>query len=357
MAAIGTIYNKQNWQNLNDFDSVNSWYLSADKLTNAGGNGILQFKQKSALDKFLLKIRTNSANLKIRFAGLRSVNNINTILSLENGKAKFEFTYDGSVGVSSQIIAIESGDILEFEFIKDVWDASFTVRNITKNTSSIVNVITNVTAHHIQLYSLTECTILSIEKSSDIEFEPLNLVVGDSITYGSTASSSNLRWTTLSGFTAEGSAGDTSAEALQLIDEIVNVIKPKRVIYAMGTNDTNLSVWQNNLQNFKNKVNQKNIIFIPITPYANSNRDMTAFSDYVKANFQKYFDIFSATKSNSGTGIKSEYNAGDNVHYNNLGHATISDFVLNSEFYDFTPFVPNLGSSGIIGYIINKWYS
>ncbi len=353
---IGTIYTQNNWQNLNDFTISNNWSLDSGKLKTTGSNGILQYKHASALEQFKWKIRTNSATLVIKLAGAKSANNINTIFSLVNGKAQFTLTYDGTNSVSNNSIIIENGDILEYIIERNIGLATFTVKNITKNTSTAVNVTTAFVISYIQFYSNTACEIQLLEKSSMMQFSPMNLVVGDSITRGSDANPLTNRWVTKVGFLALSSPGDTSTEALLLLHEIFNIIKPKRIIFAFGTNDLNIDLWKSNMQLFRSKISQKNIVFIPITPYANSTRDMTSYKNYVSTTFDKYFDVFSVTKVSLGPNMKSEYNSGDGVHYNNIGHAAIADHILTSQFYTFDPIVPNNVNSGIISNILKKWF-
>lgn len=359
MATIGTIFNKSNFTDLLDFDVKGNWQVSSGNLTSAGSNSILQYKYASALDEFQIKVRTTSKELNLQAYGIKAENNIRTSFSIENGKAKWAFSYNNTSGVSSSQIVIDTGDILEYIFTKTQWAVSFEVKNITKNTSSFVLVpaaSAAITAHKLRFFSSTSTDIISITKTSNQEYQPLNLLVGDSISYGSSATAPSLRWGTLAGFSVEGSAGDTSLEALSLLHEIFNIIKPKRIIYAMGTNDLSVENWKINLQTFKDYTEQKNVVFIPICPYANSTRDMSVYKDYIAQNFTKFFDIFSTTKQSGNSNMKTEYNSGDNVHPNNTGHQAIADFVLASPYYSFDSVAPQTNSA-LISMAINKWYS
>lgn len=356
MATIGTIYNKSNFTDLSDFDTKGNWELSAGKIISSGSNSILQYKRASALDEFQLKVRTTSKFLNIQTYGIKAENNIRTTFSIENGHAKWEFAYDNTGGTSPAAIIIDNGDVLEFVLTKTQWTVNFQIKNITKNTACDVAVPVAITAHKLRFFASAAVDIISIQKTSNQEFEPLNLLVGDSITYGSSATSPSLRWGTIAGFQIEGSAGDTSVEALDLLYEITNIIKPKRVIYAMGTNDLDIEAWKTNLQTFKNYVTQRNIVFIPITPYANSIRNMTAYQTYIAGNFTKYFDLFSVTKQSGNSNLKTEYNSGDNVHPNNAGHQAIGDYVLASPYYTFTPIVTTNNNSLIVS-VLMQWYN
>ncbi|WP_137905493.1 SGNH/GDSL hydrolase family protein [Chryseobacterium sp. 2VB] len=356
MAAIGTIYSKNSFTDLTEFDLKGNWEISAGKLISSGGNSILQYRYASALDNFLWKIRTNSAALNVQLYGIRSDNNIRTTFSVESGKAKWNYAYNNTSGLSSSAISIGPSDVLEYQITKNQWTISFTVKNITTGTETTVTAPVAVTIHKLRLWSASALEVISLIKTSDQEYQPLNLLVGDSIAYGSSATTSSLRWGTIAGFQVEGSPGDTSSEALQLLYEITNIIKPKRVIYAFGTNDLDIEVWKTNLQAFKSSISQRNIVFILITPYANSNRDMTAYQTYIAANFSKYFDVFSITKQSGNSNMKPEYNSGDNVHPNNAGHQAIGNYVLASPYYTFTPLNPP-GNNSLIASILMQWHN
>lgn len=263
MSAIGTILQRETFLDLSDFDIKGNWEVSAGTLLSPGSSSVLQYKYASALDEFQWKIRTDSPNLIVQLYGIRAVNNIRTAFSVSNGRAAWSFAYNNTNGTSETSIVIDTSDVLEYIITKTQWTVSFEVKNITKNTSSFVLIpatSTAITAHKVQFYSPTQARIHRLEKTSEQLFQPLNLLVGDSITYGSSATIPANRWGAIAGFQIEGSAGDTSVEALELLYEIINIIKPKRVIYAMGTNDLNLNVWKDNLQLFKKKINQKSIV-------------------------------------------------------------------------------------------------
>ena len=356
MAEIGTIYNKSNFTDLSDFDTKGNWELLSGKIISTGSNSVLQYKRASALDEFQVKVRTTSKFLNIQTYGIKVENNIRTTFSIENGQAKWEFAYDNSSGTSTSAIIIDNGDILEFIITKTQWSVNFQVKNITKNTTCNVAAPVAITAHKLRFFASSEVDIISIQKTSNQEFQPLNLLVGDSIAYGSSASIPVNRWGTIAGFSVEGSAGDTSSEALELLYEITNIIRPKRVIYGMGTNDLNIDNWKANLQQFKTIVEQRNIVFIPITPYANSVRNMTAYQTYITANFTKYFDLFSITKQSGNSNLKTEYNSGDNVHPNNAGHQAIANYVLGSPNYTFNP-IDSPRNNSLIASILMQWYN
>lgn len=356
MAAIGTIYSKSDFIDLIDFDLKGNWGISSGKLISSGGSSILQYRYASALDDFTWKIRTNTAALNVQLYGIRSGNNIRTTFTVESGKAKWNYAYNNTSGLSSSSISIGPSDILEYQITKNQWTVSFTVKNITTGAETTVAAPIAVTIHKLRLWSASAIEVTSLIKTSEQEFQPLNLLVGDSIAYGSSATTSNLRWGTIAAFQIEGSPGDTSSDALELVYEIRNIIKPKRVIYAFGTNDLDIEVWKTNLQAFKSLISQRNIVFIPITPYANSNRDMTTYQTYIAANFSKYFDLFSVTKQSGNSNMKTEYNSGDNVHPNTAGHQAIGNYVLASPYYLFDPIVPQ-SDSALISMVINKWHA
>lgn len=358
MAAIGTILQRSSFTDLSDFDVKGNWEVNSDALLTTGANSVLQYKYASALDQFQIKVKTDSPSLVMQMFGIKSANNIRTAFSVSNGRAKWDFAYNNTNGTSDTSIVIDNGDILEYIFTKTQWTVSFELKNISKNTSSFVLVpaaSSSITAHKVRFYSASQAKILFFEKWSDQEFQPLNLLVGDSITYGSSATIPANRWGTKAGFQIEGSAGDTSSEGLELLHEITNIIRPKRVIYAFGTNDLNIEDWKNNLMEFKAKIEQKNIVFIPIAPYANNNRSMQPYFDYINSNFNEYFDLFGVTKQAGNTNLKAEFNV-DGTHFNNAGHQACADFVLNSPYYSFIP-VDHQTSSALRLLVLSKWFN
>ncbi|MBD8081118.1 galactose-binding domain-containing protein [Chryseobacterium caseinilyticum] len=355
MAQIGEIYNKSNFTNLNDFDIVGNWFCENGVLKTSGGYSQLRFKQVSNLDRLEWKIRTNSPGLRLEFKGIGTLYNVTVILTIESGKLFWQFPTSNSSGYSSSTLTINNGDVLEYRVLKNQWTYIFFVKNINTNIEISVVLPVVFTTHNLILSASGATQILSMTKSSTQLYEPDNLVVGDSITYGANADIVNNRWVGIAQYEVSGSHGDTSSNAIPLLDEIINVIQPKRVVYAMATNDTDFDSWKINLQSFKNSLESANILFIPITPYANSNKNMQPYKDYIVANFQKYFDVFTATKASNSNAMNPAY-VTDGVHPNTAGHIAIGNYIKNSPYYSINPPTPQLGYEFIIAKTLENWF-
>lgn len=83
---------------------------------------------------------------------------------------------------------------------------------------------------------------------------------------------------------------------------------------------------------------------------------MVEYRNYIVANFKEYFDLFSVTKQATNDNLKQEFNIGDNVHLNNLGHHDCGQFVLNSPYYLFTEMVKQ-NTSAFFSMVLQKWHS
>lgn len=348
---IGIIYNKSNFINLSEFNIKDSWSVDATHLRTTGANGILQHHYASNLDIFERKITTDSKNVVIEFHGVRELNNQNQKFSINSeNKLVSNQTYNNSFITGTESIIINNGDILEYSIKKTKTTLIFAVKNLTTNqviSLNLTGTFTYITNHYFRIYSNSIAKVFSISLTSDQEKNPDYLVVGDSITAS--------RWAdNCPGFSISGSPGDTSQEALYLLDEIILHIKPKTVVYAMGANDRGqINIWKTKLEDFKNQCLKNKINFIPITPYANNYVDMAQFKAHIVSNFTRYFDIFSATKKINTSEMKDEYNSGDGIHFNSAGLLAISNKI--NEGSEISNEIPNQNiTSHYISTLLNK---
>lgn len=332
---IGTIINILTFEDLSDTDINQGWGITSGKLVSpANISQPLQFSYVSALWKWKKVIVSNKKTIKLFINNLAG-NYTGDFYINENNKLCSHFSYNNSVHTSVESVNITDGDLLEFTLHKDGWNTIFSVKNMTTNVTVSLDASNVVFATHKLRIITSEVTQITSYKLESSQLVGGDVAVGDSITYGDAAESSSTSWVGIAGFDRVCGPGDRSTEAIALLPEIMNFVKPKRIIYAMGTNDQDISTWKNALQIFKNRMKSNRITFIPVCPYANNIRDMSVFRNYVISSFQVYFDFYTLTKSNSGTGIKTEYNSGDGVHPSQLGHTTIGDYVLGNEFYDY----------------------
>lgn len=333
---IGTILNYQAFNNLSNTDINLGWSVGNNKLVSpADISKPLQFKYTTGLRKWKKTIVANKKTLKLYI--YNTAENFRGEFYIDsNNKLCGFFSYDNSTSVSADSIGYTNGDLLEFTVERINRQSTFSVKN--KTTNQIVSVVTNNIAysiHKLRLICSEVTEISSYVKESSAEFEPETVVVGDSITDGSSSTTENGSWVNIAGFMALCGPGDRSTDAILLFDEILTVVKPKRIIYAMGTNDVQISNWKNGLSLFEQKMNANKITFIPVCPYANSTRSMQPYFDYVTGKYSIYFDFYTITKQNNSTDLKPEYNAGDNVHLNDAGHLQVGNYCLSSQYYDY----------------------
>lgn len=329
--TIGNVYTLENLTNLLNFSEVGNWSLNSGILSSVGSNSILEVDYTTALEKFSYVIKTTSKDLVIRLNQINT-NNIDTILSINgSGNLKIENTYFSTNEISLDTLIYNTNDSLIFTYTRDIDLYIFSVENeTTSQIVSLTSTIPSTCIHKIQLYSANSIDVSSISYSSEATYNVDVLVVGDSITWGGHVTNVKTdRWVSLCGFEALSSPGDTSIQALELINEIVNVVNPKKVIYAMGTNDRNdLTTWYNNLINFKNQLNNYSIDVLGFTPYANNYVNMSTFQTEVKDIFTQYYEVFNATKDVNNDLISS-YDNGDGIHLNDAGHLAVSQAVNN----------------------------
>jgi len=332
---IGTILNYQEFTDLSGTDVNAGWSVNNNKLIGpADTTKYLQFNYVSGLWLWKKTIVSNKKTLKLfiyntagNFTGDFYINSQNKLCS--------HFSYDNTTNTSSEVLTYNNGDILEFSLLKNGRLLTFSVKNL--NTNQIVSLNASnvaISIHKLRLIT-SEVTEISSYKLESSQTTGGTLVVGDSITQGSNATSDNQSWVFIANWERDCGPGDKSPDALLLIPEILNIIKPIRVIYAMGTNDTIIDNWKNAVVKFSKVMNANRITFIPVCPYANNVRSMQSYFDYITSNFKVYFDFYTVTKQSNSTSLKPEYNSGDNVHLNNAGHAAVGNYVLQNNFYEY----------------------
>jgi len=335
MMEIGTIFNYQGFSEFSGIDINVGWSISAGKLISpADTNKPLQFNYASALWEWKKTVVCNKKSLRL-YSYMTALNFYGEFYINSENKLCSYFSYGSTTSVSTLPIGFNNGDLLEFSLLKSGWSLIFSVKNLT--TNQVVNLdASNVihATHKLRLIT-SEVTEVSSYKLESSQEQGGTIAVGDSITYGNSATTEANGWVRIANFMTEAGGGDRSADAVLLIPEIVNHIKPSRVIYAMGTNDGDINVWKANLVFFQNKMRVNRITFIPCAPYANNNKSMQPFKDYIIANYDVYFDFFELTKQDGNTNIKSNYDSGDGVHPNNFGHLEIGNFLLNNQFYNY----------------------
>lgn len=333
---IGLILNYQGFTDLSKTDINTGWSVSNNKIVSpADVSKPLQFSYVSGLKKWKKTVVANKKTLKLYIYNTAENFRAEFYINANNKLCGF-FSFDNSTSISADSLIYNDGDLLEFSINKVNRESTFTVKNL--NTNQIISLATNNVAyaiHKLRLLCAEVTEISSYVKESTVQFEPATVVIGDSITDGSAATSDAGEWVNIAGFTAICGPGDRSNDALLLFNEILNVVKPKRVIYAMGTNDVTIDNWKSALTQFEQKMNSNKITFIPVCPYANGIRSMQPYYDYIVSKYNIYFDFYTTTKQSNSTALKTEFNSGDNVHLNDAGHLAVGNYVLTNQYYDY----------------------
>ncbi|QWA38878.1 SGNH/GDSL hydrolase family protein [Chryseobacterium sp. ZHDP1] len=332
---IGIIKNYSSFSNLSETDISAGWSIINNKLVSpADITKPLQFKYVSGLWQWKRTIVSNKKSLKL-FINNTAGNYTGEFYINTQNKLCSSFSYDSSLRVSTDAISYNAGDLLEFSILKNAWSTFFAVKNLSTNQTVTLDASNVVFAIHKLKLITSEVTEISSYKFESSQPVGGTYVVGDSITNGSAATTPELSWVGLTGWNRLCGPGDRSADAILLLEEILNYVKPDRIVYAMGTNDPNIDVWKNAVQQFKQVLNAGRITFIPICPYANGVKSMEAFQQYIVGNFSIYFDFYSVTKAQGSTILNPLYDSGDHVHPNNPGHSAIGNYTINSPHYNY----------------------
>ena len=178
--------------------------------------------------------------------------------------------------------------------------------------------------------------------ASQMAVKPDILVIGDSIANGDTIRTQagggyKNRWAgllsadTLVSIVALG--GNTSTDINRDLSFYTSIFEPKKVIYAIGTNDSSMSVWQANCEAFITAWEAKGAEVILTTLFPRDGREAFCeqVSEYVKNSGHRYIDWRMAMTVNGlGTTRKPGLFLSDNLHPNPAGHKVMYEEVVAS---------------------------
>lgn len=362
---IGDIYNKSAWSNLADFLSSGSGFSvvsgKIQSAVNSGETNFLRFAP-TALDEMAFQVSfkwlADAASGNICKIGMKSVNAASeeTVLisivgtGANKGKIKIDYTYPTPTTVfSSTALSPVVNDIITIGVAKtsQTWPAHiFTVFASIGATVINMDIPGPWNGAYPSIYGTANTyEIQNVRFSSDMQKYPDYAAMGDSITYGSGADTHAERWIEIiNAKSASAGPGDATADYIARVNDITNIIQPRKLFILGGTNDRAESVSDSvivaNLLSLITTIEFKGVCkCVVLTPPPNSSRDMTPTRNAIVAAFpSKSIDIFTPLKATSGTGYNPAYDA-DGTHPNPAGHALIGSAVSGHSLYVIHPTV------------------
>jgi autotransporter-associated beta strand protein len=175
--------------------------------------------------------------------------------------------------------------------------------------------------------------IRSIRITSSSQFGTDIAIIGDSKVQGYSSGNFNLRYASLlnslGNVTAFGGDGDGTASCVSTIPYIVNYIKPKQVLLAIGSNDIRGGVaaatWQANYSTIVSTLQANGINVIHLLPVPEGGGlDQSALYNFIVNTYGAQNCIDPSLNWQAG------YNSTDNVHPNSIGHRKIANDIVAS---------------------------
>lgn len=346
---VGDIYRRDVWSDLQEFTVPAAGFTLANGYINVSANqaNSLLLLWNTALINHSLSYTyratnglTNALGLRIGFKSINDTapNSCDFWFNEATRKIGYFKSFGAETTEGTQVLpSYTPGDLLRLTINSSTAGFTAVVDNLTtgqsivrteasgpsKNTSNIA-----ITAQNTPV----EYTVSSLSYSCPTSTGG-TYVVGDSIDVGSAALTVAARYATLIGAKIAAGSGDKTREVVLRLSEIVR-LNPAQVVLKIGTNDTDLSSFKANYIKIVNTLTQAGINVIKLTPPPSSNRDMTAYVDWIKTTYPaSHIDIFTPMKAVAGTGYNPIYDSGDGVHPNNAGHAIIASTILNSSIF------------------------
>lgn len=314
-------------------------YFTIDGLKNTDENIELELIFKATT------VNTGSFGLAIGKKSINSWYDASVVCSLSPVQAS-AYLWDptNTTQLGSKVLnSINSGDILKLKYtqVANVITCSF--YNITQNTKGQFSITGNLKAvknikipnsSDIRIYNLGgTMDIISIKVTSLSNASPNILCIGDSKTVGYSAGGNELRWASninsLGTVIVNAGDGDRTVEVTQTIN-YTKLLNAKHAILCIGRNDLGSSVstgtWQLNYQNIVSELQNQGTKVIHLLPIPETVlADQSILKNWIISTYGVENTIDPSTGWNSSTMLSS-----DNVHPNEVGHAHISNIVINS---------------------------
>lgn len=197
-------------------------------------------------------------------------------------------------------------------------------------------------------------TVRHFSAQTDVFNRPAAVVLGDSNNDGSTVTDETaICWRRLEMVSNRGNiltcgrSGETSTSVAEHIAADVFKLRPRFVVYAIGTNDlSDQTTWRSNVALQKALFEALGCEFIMCTvpPRTGMSTEVAAFNADIRGTQfgrVRYIDFAKALSTgNDGTTVNPTFNAGDGVHFNDAGHAAMYAQILADAPFLFDDYEP-----------------
>ena len=278
-----------------------------------------------------------------------------TNTAIRGGKAGIVTPNYGETYSPSAITYASVGPTIDITFARKGINYINTIHNRNKNLNLTYEFVTYPTATPFVAHVVSVPVInwmggsFSILNWSYYLVKPRNpqfIILGNSITYGQSASTQAQRYADLivnkNYNIVSGGGGDVTQAVVDRLAEI-KLLHPKYALIMIGGNDVFFaypsSTWQNNLKKIRDSLVSYGIIPIHVYPTARTGTDERPLRNFLdtcsKFSTDKKIDLFTATlKSGTNYALATEYDSGDGVHPSNAGHAAMAAYV-NSKLVEW----------------------
>lgn len=235
------------------------------------------------------------------------------------------------------------GDILTLTVQRRGIDYIFKVKNETKGWLLVHIEPTTPTSVPFPAHNTSKCGVMLYDGSITViserytvfKYENIdNIIVGDSITYGSDATVVESRYASLvNGATiVSGGGADYTASVLERVNEII-ALKPRRVLLMIGGNDILFGIpsgtWQSNYKAIRSAIVSAGIQFVHLLPTARSGASTLVNFINTDAAFagDLKIDCNTPTMLGNANTLNPAYDSGDALHPNNAGHFVVANTI------------------------------
>ena len=157
------------------------------------------------------------------------------------------------------------------------------------------------------------------------------LLFGDSITEGSLATLDADSWAYKVCANANGGGmvsakgGDTSASPVRRLGHECLTYRPRYVVVMIGTNDTDMTLWQRNVTQMEANIRACGAtpIFCTLPPEAADTNPVLVQNPFIRASGWRYIDMARALTTNGDGSTRNASLFGDALHPNDAGHAAM----------------------------------